>query len=117
MKLIDVKSPSEYLTQDRYFQKLKAQLSKDFSDSDFDNELAPVKIDTPNDLPVLVNQFLNQLFNKSIDQFFQLMYKVDIPDTDIKNQIITSGIDMDALTELVLKRELLKILLREKYSS
>ena len=45
------------------------------------------------------------------------MYKVDIHDTDIKNQVIASGIDIDALTELVLKRELLKILLREKYSS
>ena len=117
MKLIEVKSPSEYLTQDRYFQKLKAQLSKDFRDSDFDKELAPISIDKPNDLPVLVNQFLNQLLSKSIEQFFQLMYKVDIPDADIKNQVIASGIDIDTLTELVLKRELLKILLREKYSS
>ncbi len=117
MKLIEVKSSSEYLTQDRYFQKLKAQLSKDFSDSDFDKELAPISIDKPNDLPVLVNQFLHQLLCKSIEQFFQLMYKVDIPDADIKNQVIESGIDIDTLTELVLKRELLKILLREKFSS
>lgn len=117
MKLIEVNSASEYLTQDRYFQKLKAQLSKDFSDSGFDKELAPISIDKPDDLPVLVNQFLNQLLSKSIEQFFQLMYKVDIPDADIKNQVIASGIDIDTLTELVLKRELLKILLREKYSS
>ena len=117
MKLIEVKGTFEYLTQERYFQKLKAQLSKDFSDSDFDKELALIKIDTSNDLLVLVSQFLNQLFNRSMEQFFQLMYKVDIPEKEIKDLLLALGIDIDVLAESVLKREFLKILLREKYSS
>ena len=45
------------------------------------------------------------------------MYKVDIPEKEIKDLLLAPGIDIDVLAESVLKREFLKILLREKYSS
>ena len=44
------------------------------------------------------------------------MYRIDIPDADMKSIMLGSGFDLESLTELILRRELLKILFREKYS-
>jgi len=116
MALIEVKDAYLYLNQENYFQKLKAQLSKDLNDSDFDDELERIDLSNSSDLPDLVRRFLNQIFSTNAEQFFQLMYRIDIPDADMRTMVLGSGLDFDGLADLVLKRELLKILLREKYS-
>lgn len=116
MALIEVKDASLYLNQEHYFQKLKAQLSKDLNDVDFDDELERIDLSNSSDLPNLVRRFLNQIFSTNAEQFFQLMYRIDIPYADMRTMVLGSGLDFDGLSDLVLKRELLKILLREKYS-
>ena len=116
MALIEVKDANLYLNQEHYFLKLKAQLSKDLNDSDFDDELERINISNASLLPDLVHRFLNQIFSSNAEQFFQLMYRIDIPDADMKSIMLGSGLDFAGLSDLVLKRELLKILLREKYS-
>lgn len=116
MALIEVKDASLYLNQEHYFSKLKAQLSKDLNDVDFDDELERIDLSNSSDLPDLVRRFLNQIFSTNAEQFFQLMYRIDIPDADMKTMVLGSGLDFEGLADLVLKRELLKILLREKYS-
>lgn len=117
MTQIEVVDTSVYLNQEHYFQKLKDQLSKDCNDWDLDEELQSISIINSNLLPNLLNRFLNQVFSRNAEQFFQLMYRIDIPDGDMRQLILGSGIDFDSLADLVLRRELLKILLREKYSS
>ncbi len=116
MALIEVKDASLYLSQEHYFSKLKAQLSKDLNDVDFDDELDRIDLSNSSDLPDLVRRFLNQIFSTNAEQFFQLMYRIDIPDADMRTMVLGSGLDFDGLADLVLKRELLKLLFREKYS-
>lgn len=117
MALIQVENVSLYLSQEHYFEKLKNQLSKDFNDIDFEEEIASISIGASDDLLDLVKRFLNHVFNKNAEQFFQLMYRIDIPDADMRQQVLGSGLDMEGLSDLVLRRELLKILLREKYAN
>lgn len=117
MALIKVEDTSLYLNQEHYFLKLKAQLAKDLNDVDFDKELDKIELFNSNLLSDLVTRFLNQAFSANTEFFFQLMYRIDIPDADMRNMVMGSGIDMEGLTDLVLKRELLKILLREKFSN
>tara|TARA_Y100000589_G_scaffold150354_1_gene143460 strand:+ start:14077 stop:14430 length:354 start_codon:yes stop_codon:yes gene_type:complete len=111
-----IKDNFQYLNQKRYFEKLKSQLSKDLNDDDFDIELKLITFDKSKLLPVLVERFLEQVFDTNTNLFFQFMHRIDIPDIDMKTQISDSGIDFVGLTDLVLRRELIKILIREKYS-
>lgn len=116
MKDIIVSDTSVYISQEHYFTKLKAQLCKDFGDDDFDHAVESLTVADGEKLKFVLVQFLNHLETQNTEFFFQVLYRIDIPDADFKNQILQNGIDMEGLAELVIKRELIKILLREKYS-
>ena len=116
MTLPEIKDKSVYLSQKYYFEKLKSQLSKDLNNHDFDIQLKCISIGQSELLPLLVQRFLEQVFNENSNLFFQFMHRVDIPDADLKMQISDLGIDFIGVTDLVLRRELIKILIRENYS-
>jgi hypothetical protein len=116
MALITIDDSSVYLRQDHYFNKLKDQLSKDFGAEDFDMALDNLNIEDAIKLNAIVAQYLTYLETQNTETFFQILYRIDIPELDFKAQILHNGLDILALSELVIKRELIKILLREKYS-
>lgn len=116
MTFPELKDKSLYLNQKHYFDQLKSQLSKDLNNDDFDAQLKLISFDKTELLPLLVQRFLEQVFDTNTNLFFQFMHRIDIPDVDLKTQISDSGIDFSGVTDLVLKRELIKILIREKYS-
>lgn len=116
MKDILVSDTSVYISQEHYFTKLKAQLCKDFGEDDFDAAVENLTAVDADKLRFVVTQFLTHLEKQNTESFFQALYRIDIPDADFKNQILTNGLDLEGLSDLVIKRELIKILLREKYS-
>jgi hypothetical protein len=117
MALVKFSEVSKYLKKEFYFNNLKRQLSKDFNDASFDEELQLISLEKSDLLLSLVKRFLNQVFDLDSGLFFRLMYRVDLPEVAIPKQILGEEIDFENLGLLVLKRELLKIVLREKYSS
>tara|TARA_B110000211_G_C14032243_1_gene532710 strand:+ start:299 stop:649 length:351 start_codon:yes stop_codon:yes gene_type:complete len=116
MGLISIEDASVYLKQDHYFNKLKEQLSKDFGAEDFDMAMDNLNIEDAIKLNSIIAQYLTYLETQNTETFFQILYRIDIPEADFKSQILTNGLDILALSELVIKRELIKILLREQYS-
>ena len=116
MGLITIEDTAVYLNQDHYFTKLKAQLSKDFGAEDFDMALDNLMFEDASRLNAIISQYLTYLESQNTETFFQILYRIDIPEPDFKAQILNNGIDIQALSELVIKRELIKILLREQYS-
>jgi len=116
MALPEINDKSLYLSQDNYFEKLKSQLSKDINNDDFDCQLKKISINKSQYLPILVKRFLEEIFDKQSNIFYQLMHRIDIPDADLKIQFTDLGNDFECLADLVLRRELIKILIREKYS-
>jgi len=116
MTFLEIKDKSTYLSQKHYFEKLKSQLSKDINNDDFDSQLKLIPINKSQYLPILVQRFLEETFNNQSNLFYQLMHRIDIPDLDLKIQFTDLGNDFECLTDLVLRRELIKILIREKYS-
>lgn len=117
MTFLRVKDKSVYLSQEYYFEKLKNQLSKDLNNDDFDFELNRISLKKSHLLPNLVKIFLEKIFNKKTNLFFQLMHRIDIPDIDLKIQFTDLSNDFERLADLVIRRELIKILFREKYSA
>tara|TARA_Y100000739_G_C20475587_1_gene403444 strand:+ start:295 stop:648 length:354 start_codon:yes stop_codon:yes gene_type:complete len=116
MNFLESKDHSVFLKQEFYFKKIKKQLAKDFNDADFDIEVDLISIYRSSTLLDLVQRSLEHLFHTNVHMFFQLMYRIDIPDADFKMQVSDSGINFESLTDLVIRRELIKVLIREKYS-
>jgi len=116
MSLVTISDTSIYLKQDHYFNKLKDQLCKDFGDDDFDAAVLNLHIEDAQNLFSIVNKHLNYLETQSTEIFFRILYRIDIPEADFKAQILENGLDIQFLSELVIKRELIKILMREQYS-
>ncbi len=116
MNFIERNEKLAFLKQEYYFEKVKQQLSKDINDAEFDIEVNRISIHRSLFLLNLVQYFLEQIFHENVHMFYQLMYRIDIPDADFKMQVSDSGINFEALTDLVLRRELIKVLFREKYS-
>lgn len=115
--LIESNNVSKYLEKEYYFKKIKKQLSKDFNDLSFDNELDAIHFIKSNLLLSLIKRFLKQVFQSNPDFFSQLIYRIDIPETVMRQLFLEAEIDFEKLANLVIKRELLKILIRENYSS
>lgn len=116
MKDLLVSDTSVYISQEHYFTKVKAQLCKDFAEDEFDAAVEEISVSHADRLVKVVEQYLSHLESRSMEIFFQTMYRIDIPDADFKNQVMQNGLDMVGLADLVIKRELIKVLLREKYS-
>lgn len=116
MGLNTIQDTSIYLNKSHYFNKLKNQLSKDFGAEDFDISLNELEFKDAKRLSSIVYKYLTYLETKDTETFFQILYRIDIPDTDFNAQVLYNGLDINALSDLVIKRELIKILLREQYS-
>ena len=117
MHLITTKEISAYLKHTQYFNKLKKQLSKDFGDESFTFALEELKIQDAKKLNSIVSQYLTSFERKNTQEFFQILYRVDIPESEFKAQVLFNELDIQDLSDLVIRRELIKILFREKYSS
>lgn len=113
---MQIENTKSYLNQVHYFKKVKDQINKDFNDIELEEQIQNLNITDSNQLFSLIEDYLIALFNQQTERFFQLMYRIDIPDKDLKLCIHNSKIDGELITLTVIKRELLKVLLREKFS-
>lgn len=115
MEELDV---NNYLVQQNLFDLFKIQLRKDFSSCslpvDFINDLHA-------DLPHLKAAVIKELdcLLKNSTQLTNLLYRIDINETQIKNYTDKNksmGFE-EILSELIIKRILQKVILKKKFSS
>ena len=103
----------EFLSQKEILRNLILQIRKDF-----DSAGIPIKL--------LLNkrysffemaQIVSDAFMQSgATAMFNLLYRVDVSEKQLKEGMPTPGIDPILVAELVIKRELQKVVLRKQYS-
>ncbi|CAM3534848.1 hypothetical protein ZORO111903_11370 [Zobellia roscoffensis] len=97
------------------YQKLVAQIIKDFG-------LANIYIDLevdilPEGLISVLREKIYRLIMERFSEYLNLLYIVDVPERAFKEIKVTDVVEVaDQVTFLVLKRELQKVWLKEKYS-
>lgn len=67
-----------------------------------------------NDLQQYTATLLQQKFRHDSSGFMQWMYRIDMPEQDLRRLLKNSG-NFDELAGWVIRREFLKVLLRNKY--
>ncbi len=98
------------------YQKLVAQLEKDF-------QLSNISIDLglgirPEDLRTTLHEKIYQLIMEKFAAYLNLLYVVDVPEHSFKEIQVTDVVEVaEQVSFLILKRELQKVWLKEKYSA
>lgn len=101
--------------KEELYQKLVAQLQKDFAlaniDLDLFSDIEPVALKT------LLHEKIYHLILEKFTEYLNLLYIVDVPERAFKSIHMTDAVEVaEQVTFLVLKRELQKVWLKAKYS-
>ncbi len=106
----------DYAVEIQLFEKLVAQLKKDFG-------LANIPIDLPNgispkDLKTCLHEKIYVLILEKFNEYLNLLYVVDIPEKAFKQIQVTDVVEVsEQVSFLILKRELQKVWMKGQYSS
>ena len=103
------------LPQDqKLLAEVVAQLEKDLGESHSD--LEPEQFQNVAYLLETVVDILWEMHDRSQENLFNLFYRIDLPETKIQDVLTSGEFDWNALAELILKRELQKVVLRRHFS-
>ena len=96
------------------YDKVMSQLKKDFGLANITIEISST-LDSE-ELRSLLHEKIYYLILEKFDAYLQLLYVIDIPESEFKNIHLTDAVDVaDQMTFLVLKRELQKVWFKNKY--
>jgi hypothetical protein len=100
----------------RLYQKLVVQLDKDFGLAnvpiDFQTEMAP------EELRAILHEKIYYLIMERFADYLNLLYVVDVPEKAFKEIQVTDVVEVaEQVSFLILKRELQKVWLKERYGS
>ena len=100
----------------RLYTKLVVQLKKDFILANIPINLANNV--SPNSLKTFLHEKIYYLILEKFTDYLNLMYVIDVPEKAFKQIQVTDVVEVaEHVSFLVLKRELQKVWLKEKYSS
>lgn len=104
---------AEFLSQKELLRNLILQIRKDF-----DSAGIPIKLllNTKYSFNQLAQIISDAFMQSGATAMFNLLYRVDVSEKQLKDGMPTPGIDPILVAELVVKRELQKVVLRKQYS-
>jgi|SRR5690606_20316664 len=92
------------------------QVNKDFGDVELQLESVPVSENYFYDLVTDLSYTIDALLEKNPEKLFSLLYRIDLPE-GLAHQMLASDNPHYNLSEIILKRELQKVVLRQRFSS
>jgi hypothetical protein len=103
----------EYFTDKQILRSLVMQLNKDLASA-----AIPLKflLTVKYGFVEMREKLSRELEKLSMQQVFNFLYRVDISEQELMRGMPTPGLDLDLFSELIIKRELQKVVLRKLYS-
>jgi endonuclease III len=107
---------SLYSDKREFLIKTAQQLEKDFESEGFKFELSEKDV-TYNSLYEIIYPHIEKLLNTQPYKLQQLIYRIDLPEKAYNDTVQKSTEPASELTQLIIQRELLKVVIRHHYSS
>lgn len=110
----DSESVLRFALAHNLYDSLVLQIKRDFTRVNL--EIALCENPLPQELETIVREKIYLLLMERFSDYLNLMYAIDIPERVFKDLEITDTVDAAAqVTFLIIKRELQKVALKEKY--
>ena len=109
---------AQYLNRLDIFTETAKQISKDFGMQGMEIKFSKNSGDIYRELFLQVLPLIEKLQKENFQNFYSLMYRIDISETQIKKAVEQSKDKSfsEVVTDLIIKRELLKVVYRKQYS-
>jgi hypothetical protein len=104
----------EYFTDKQILRSLVLQLNKDLSSAGIPLKFLLSARYSFGEMSAKLSEALEKI---SMQQVFNFLYRVDISEQQLMRGMPTPGVDLSLFSELIIKRELQKVVLRKLYSS
>ncbi len=110
----DTELNQHFLSKKELLRALVLQIRKDFNTAGI-----PIKLllNKKYSFEELTASVVDAFENQSATALFNLLYRVDISETQLRKGMPTPGIDLQLMAALIVKRELQKVVLRSLYSA
>lgn len=105
------------LSYREYLLPLLLQLDKDFGVNHFSNLVDENGSILLVDLVSAVASFLEAKSKSNLESFFELLYRIDLPEKITKELMLSADINWQEFSLIVCKRELYKVYLRQKFKT
>jgi len=108
-----------YINQIDILKETAEQVIKDFSISGMEIKFTGDPKNAYADLYTHVLPNIERLQKENFQNFYNLMYRIDLSEAQIKKAVkeATNKTFAEIVTDMILKRELLKVVMRKKYAS
>jgi hypothetical protein len=106
-----------YKNDSKYIDATAHQIIKDFAIEGFQIAFSESKEQPYQQLFSQVFPVVEMLLNNKPTKLQQLLYRIDLPEKTFKHILHVSPEPASELTELIIQRELLKVVIRFNYSS
>ena len=119
MNFPKLSSLSVYYDRTDLLEKVVAQIKKDFNWFSFDIQFVSKDITPYQELFVQILPLIDKMLNDDYPKLLALLYRIDIDD-EFLNHTLKSNKQADTseiITDLILKRELQKVVIRAMYSA
>ncbi|WP_298473789.1 hypothetical protein [uncultured Maribacter sp.] len=114
MKFKNIKELVGEAISEKLYINLVEQIKKDFILANIDLEIS-LKVE-PINLIELLHEKIYVLILEKFDKYLNLLYVVDVPEKAFKEIKVTDAVDIaEQVCFLIIKRELQKVRLKEKY--
>lgn len=108
-----------YLNQTEILEATARQVEKDFGMSGMEIGYSGSGFRVYDELFTRILPFIEKLLTQNANGFYALMYRIDISEVQIRNALSKDRTRpaAEVLADLILKRELLKVVMRRKFST
>lgn len=103
-----------YFSSGKILRGLLTQIKKDFLSAGITLKISVAGKYSYSELVKILSDILESTV---LQKIFNLLYRIDISESQLKKEMPTPGIDFRLFSELIIKRELQKVILRQLYSS
>jgi hypothetical protein len=98
-------------------QQVVAQLTKDFQLSGFDVQFSGDETNAYLELTRQIEPLITNMLEFQNERFWTLLYSIDINETQVREALFGENPNsVQLLTDLILKRELQKVVIRNHYA-
>ncbi len=108
-----------YFNKIEYINATAQQIKKDFDLFGMEIKFSGSEENAYNELLYQISPFISRLIENNYKKLLDLLYRIDVNESKVSALVInpSTGSLAEAISDLIIKRELQKIVIRRNYSS